>query len=500
MTLELTENSATDVQHLKKNAVGSAGIVFFVVSAAAPLTVVVGVPGVVFGLAGNYAAALGFLVAGIVLGLFSVGYAAMSNHISGPGGFAVYVEMAFGRRLGGAAAYIALIGYGGFLIGIYGFFGYLAAPDFKTLGLSLPWWAWTFVCMAVVGAIGYRAIDLSAKIVSVLLCCEVTIVLIMDIAILAHGGHSGLSVSGFSVSQLFHSSPGVVLLFAVASFVGFEATTLYGEEARDRHVTIPRATYIAVVVITAFYVFTFWLLGVAYGGDVIKVALASPGTFTFDAAHHYAGHWVSTTMSWLVLSSIFACLLAFHNGIARYLFALGRSGLMAPKLGLSHGQHESPYVASVVTSALAVVLVGICVVLRANPYVQMYALMCGFGTVAMLVLYACGSLSVLGYLRRKGLDKRLWHSLVAPILGTAGLIVMIYLSIANFSALTGSSNTLVNLLWLLPFIAAVIGYIVAAKRWHSTPLGGVSEGLSGESGAGEPDPVGQSGVGGLHNL
>ena len=30
----------------------------------------------------------------------------------------------------------------------------------------------------------------------------------------------------------------------------------------------------------------------------------------------------------LLLSSIFACLLAFHNTITRYLYALGREGLL----------------------------------------------------------------------------------------------------------------------------------------------------------------------------
>ena len=39
------------------------------------------------------------------------------------------------------------------------------------------------------------------------------------------------------------------------------------------------------------------------------------------------GTFVSTTMEWLVLSSLFAGLLAFQNAAARYFFSMGRAGV-----------------------------------------------------------------------------------------------------------------------------------------------------------------------------
>ena len=35
-------------------------------------------------------------------------------------------------------------------------------------------------------------------------------------------------------------------MLALGSFVGFEATAIYGEEAKDPARTVPRATYIAI--------------------------------------------------------------------------------------------------------------------------------------------------------------------------------------------------------------------------------------------------------------
>ena len=57
----------------------------------------------------------------------------------------------------------------------------------------------------------------------------------------------------------------------------------------------------------------------------------------------------------LLLSSIFACLLAFHNTITRYLFALGREGLLWGFLAGVHPRFQSPYKASYVQTGCAVV-------------------------------------------------------------------------------------------------------------------------------------------------
>lgn len=457
--------AAVEASTLRRDALGVPGIVFFVIAAAAPLTVVVGVPPIVFGVAGNAAAAAAFAISGLVLLLFSVGYAAMSKHISGPAGFAVFAERAFGRRFGGAAAYLALLSYSGFLMGVYGVFGFLAAPFLADqLGLNLPWWGWSLVAVAVAAILGYREVNMSARVLGVLLIAEVLIVMLLDAAILVHGGAEGLSADGFSLSELFGNSPGIVLLFASASFVGFEATTLYGEEARDRHVTIPRATYLAVLLITGFYVVTFWALGVGYGSDAVATAQQSPDTFVFDLGELYLNHTMTDVMNWLVLTSIFAAILAFHNAMSRYFFSIGRNGLGPRRLAAVHDRHQSPHVASLLTSALAALVIAVFALLDGDPYVQLYGWFIGVGTVGILLLYLSGALSALVFLRLGKRDTRLWHSLLAPVLAVLALATIVALAIYNFDTLTGATTTVVKLLWVLPFVAAAIGFVVAAAR------------------------------------
>src|SRR5699024_11468690 len=50
------------------------------------------------------------------------------------------------------------------------------------------------------------------------------------------------------------------LLFAFLGFFGFEATAVFRHEAKDPLRTIPRATYIAVLLIGVLYTVSSWLV------------------------------------------------------------------------------------------------------------------------------------------------------------------------------------------------------------------------------------------------
>lgn len=73
--------------------------------------------------------------------------------------------------------------------------------------------------------------------------------MVLDIAVLVRHGYD---LSAFAPGVVFSGSVGLAFLFAFNAFVGFEATGLFSEEARNPRRTIPRATYIAIVAIGAF--------------------------------------------------------------------------------------------------------------------------------------------------------------------------------------------------------------------------------------------------------
>jgi amino acid transporter len=447
---------------LQQDAVGVVGIVFFVVAAAAPLAAVVGAAPIIFGATDNTGAAGAFALTGIVLLLFSVGYAAMSRYVSGPSGFSVYVGRAFGARAGVSASLVAILGYAGFQLGNCGLFGFLAESLFADkLSVHLSWWVWSLLALAATAALGYRDVALSSKVLGLLMIFEVAIILVLDLATLGQGGESGVTLSAFEPARVFEGAAGITIMLAFASFVGFEATTIYGEEARDRHRTVPRATYIAVILVAAFYVFSYWAFQVGYGdaGAAAKGA-EDPGNFVFDLSTRYVGSLSTDIMHWLVLTSLFAVVLSFHNALSRYLFALGRGGVLPTRLSWTHPTHQSPVVASATQSVIAVVVIGIFAIAGGDPYLELYAWFVGVGAVAVLALYATSAVSVVRFLRRES-DETPWTSIVAPVLAAGGLGAAVYLAVHNFSTLTASTSDLINRLWLLVPAVAVIGFVLS---------------------------------------
>lgn len=127
----------------------------------------------------------------------------------------------------------------------------------------------------------------------------------------------------------------VALVFVVSSFIGIEATVIFGEEARDPAPTIKRAAYISVALISIFYALSTWAIAVHYGpAQIVAEATENPATLSLRAVESLFGRVHALAMNVLLITSLCACALSFHNTINRYLFAVGREGLIKT-LGLA---------------------------------------------------------------------------------------------------------------------------------------------------------------------
>ena len=128
-------------------------------------------------------------------------------------------------------------------------------------------------------------------------------------------------------------------MFAVASMFGFESTAIYSAEAKDAHRTVARATYLSVGVIAVFFSFISWMLVSYYGPshvvDAAGAALESGDStsFVLTPMVELFGPWAGITTGILLVTSLLAGIIAFHNGINRYLHSLALRGLHARRRG-----------------------------------------------------------------------------------------------------------------------------------------------------------------------
>ena len=340
---------------LRKDALGVPQIVFFVVAAAAPLTAVVGVTPAAFMLGNGPGVPLTFLLVGFLYLVFSAGFTAMSGFVGNAGGFYSYVVAGLGPAVGVAAALIALATYAAIELGLCGLFGYFL-NDMVTShgGPAVAWWLYPIGLLAVVYACGRRSIEFSGAVLACCMIAEVTILLVLGVAILVMvtaGPAQPALFAPFGPAMLVPGL-GMSLVFVITAFIGFEATAIFGEEARDRGRTIPRATYIAVVLIALFYAFATWTIALYYGPDRIHdQANEHTATLYLAAVKAMLGQAAGHVMEGLLVASLFACCLSFHNTLNRYLFAVGREGLLWRGLGRTHRDHRSPLFAGAVQTA-----------------------------------------------------------------------------------------------------------------------------------------------------
>lgn len=460
----MTESSTAGAR--LRGSIGVTGIVFLVIAAAAPLTAVGGALPLMIGLGNGAGAPTAYLVAAAVLLVFSVGYAAMSGHLDEAGAFYAYVRSGLGSSAGIGAACLALLSYTAIQAGIYG----LAASTVEELvvhygGPDLPWYVYAFALMAVVAVLGYRNIELGAKVLGVLLVVEIGIIVALSAAVLIQGGAHGIDTVSFTPSAFFDGSPGVALMFAIASFIGFEATAIYSEETRDPRRAIPRATYLAVLTIGALYAVASWAVVLAFGSDDVAAAAGNdPEGLTFTAARTFLGESAADLMSILLVTSLFAALLAFHNAISRYSYALARDGVGHQALGHIHLRHGSPHKASLAQSLSAALVVGTFALAGADPVLQLFTWMSGLATVAILLLMLLTSVAIIAFFRRTGVDRRRWHTVIAPTLGTAGLLVVTALVIDNFTTLVGGSTIVATTLLAIVAATFSLGVAIAQRR------------------------------------
>ncbi|MFF0426730.1 APC family permease [Streptomyces sp. NPDC004520] len=454
---------------LRTGTLTTADISFFVVSAAAPLTVMAGVAPVAI-LLGGIGAPVGYLLAGLTLAVFAVGFTTMSRHVRSAGAFYAYITRGLGKPVGIAAALVAMLGYNGMEIGVYGLLGSATSDTAAALGHPVPWLPVSLAGLLLIWYGGYRSIDFGAKVLGVLLVAETGILVLLAGAVLIDGGAHGLSIGGLAPAHVLTGGTAAVLAFAFAAFTGFESTVIYRREARNPERTIPRATYIAVAFLGLFYAFVVWTVIQAFGEDkVVQAAAEDPGGLFFTAITTYVGAWAADLMHLLIITSVLASLLAFHNAINRYALSLSEEGVLPKALGRIHPRHRSPYVAGAAQTALGALVVLAFALAGADPYQQLLLWVNTPGMIGLMLLQLLAALAVPCFFRKTDHCEGALRTVVAPAAAFVLLAGAIGLVTAHVDLFTGASTTVNTVLVSLAPAVFLLGLLLAYRLRRTRP-------------------------------
>ena len=438
MPTSLTSAPQSSVSHaLARNRLGPLAVGSAIASSVAPLTVVALVVSSAVAVTGLLGFPVAIIAVAAILLIFVVGYLAMARHIPNAGAFYAYVAHGVGRPFGVGTSWLALATYTSFQLCCYGGFGAaIGAPLLEAwFGFAVPWYVLAYAAWLLVALLGANEVKVSGYVLMFLVVAETVLVVLNSVAIMLSPGFA-FSGAAMSIGDLSGPMLGVLIVLGATSFAGVEQSAVYIEESKDPRRTIPVATYGTIAVVAAVYVFASWVQISVGGPAIVERATAEGGDLFFNQAAVVLGESALYVGRVLLGTGLIAALLAFHNAIARYTFALGREGVVPRMFGRTTIK-GAPRNASLAQTAVAFVALTLYAVAGWDPLIQLFYWGSTTGGLGVLLLYTLTSIAVVAFFARNAHGERLWQRCVAPLIATAVLLVVAGLALANLPTLYG---------------------------------------------------------------
>jgi amino acid transporter len=488
-----------DVHKLRPGSVGLVGVLFLTVTGSAPISAMLFNTPISVGFGNGIGTPAGFIFAAVVLLIFGVSYVAMARKVTTAGGFYSFISHGLNRELGMASGFAMVAAYSVFEVSLVGGFAYFASLKAARYGWHVQWYWLGFAMIAVIAILAYFDVRVSARLLGVALLCEIITLIVFDGFIFANGHVSasainpanafkGLPAGHVGGTALAAGAAGIGIFFAFWSWVGWEMAPNYGEESKNPKKNVPRALYISVIGLGVFYALTSWagISGYSSLNQAVNVAQNNSANFYFIPAQHYGGLFLKDCLSWFIISGSFACGMAFHNTTARYMYSLGREGVLPRFLGRTHARYHSPHLASSAQSVVAALILLAFALFAAVDtklgaadsvgFLQVYGLMAVMGVVSILAIQALVSVAIFNYFRtHHKADHHWWTTITAPLVAAVTQAYVLYLAIKNLKFLGSGYSYAKWLCWadLAIFLGglAYAFYLKSQKRAKYETIG-----------------------------
>jgi amino acid transporter len=391
-----------------------------------------------FGFAGivllaGLASPLVVLVAAVAIALLGNTLSQFSRAHPSTGGFITFVGKTFG---GTSAVTTALVVGMGYIIAIAGVMvisgGFVSIMIQYYTGTSIPWILFSAIFTAGAMFMMFRGVAVSTRLAGLFFAFELTVLLVVSIAVLIkNGGH--LSSVPFQPSHVLNgfSGLGVAFPLAVYLFIGWENSAALAEETHNPRHNVPRAVFLSI----ALMAFTYLLLAYATvtGFHYSATALTAP-LIPFISVAHSVAPWLAFIAYLAGLTSTLGVLIAAVNSQCRLIFNAGRERLLPSWIGRVHPVRRTPVNAIIAFIGIAGVItlgwaLGHWIGGTSNSLsaLNFFFEASTMGTILVLFVYAAANVALPFYYRRyRPAEFSPVKHVVLPALGLVAIGIPIY--------------------------------------------------------------------------
>lgn len=454
---------ATAPAGLRRNHLSLFEVIAIAIAVIAPTAMPTLAAPEVYGTSGN-GTWLAYLIATLSLVFVSFNINAFARHEASPGALYVVAAKGCGLLWGVIAGWSLLIGYvftasallsgsAGYLLGL--FHQFIQGGSDVLIGAFF-----SIALLGVAWALAFRGVKLSSRTSLAIEAATVTIIFgLLFGALLIQGpivDHAQITLQAVTPGQI---RLGLVLAFF--SFVGFEAATAVGAEARNPFKAVPLAVLLSVVISGLFFVLVAYGLVATFhhlGQDLSQsnAPLASVAT-------GLRLPWFGNFISLGVALSGFACTLGSINAASRILYALARHGLFSSRASQTHEVHATPHVALAVV-ALAALAISLLLTFLKVHFLDAFAYLGTLSSFGFIFVYILVSAGTPLYLRKRGL-LRLRHVAIS-------LIAIGLLGVALYGSVYPVPRWPLNIIpyVFLVLVVAGVGYFIGLQIFAPTQL------------------------------
>ena len=393
---------------------------------------------------------ISFVLAGFAALLSALSYAEMASAVPASGSSYSYAYVTLGEIVAWAVGWMLMleygvsvaavaVGWGEYLNAFLSSFGasipeQFANPPGEGGLINLPAVVVVLACAALL----LRGVSESAWVNATMVILKVAILLFF--CIVAFASFDGTNLTPFLPLGVLGVTAAAGQVFF--SFIGFDAASTAGEEAKNPRKDLPFAIIGSLILVTGLYVVVALA---ALGAQSWETTAGQNAEATLSGIANVAtgGTWAGNIIAIGAIISIFSVVLVVLYGQTRILFAMGRDGLLPKAFTRLGRRSQAPVfntiiVATIVSITAAVVSLG------------QLAEATSIGTLGVFAVVNIGVI----ILRRREPDlERGFRTPLFPLLPIAGIVLILILMLS-----LDPTTWVVFVIWMAVGMAIYFGY------------------------------------------